>query len=343
MKRILIIMLLLAAVPGISVSAQKWLKNVGKALEKVDKFLDTSSSSSSSTTSSRSQSSASQKVKGRETKIGDVTLNNAITGIDVTYMGAYRTDADKGIIDLKFLNSGSEDITVYGLRQQVAIFDTEGNQYDDFTVLTGNDHTNWGGYRFRAGIPARVKLEIHGLPAGQEVTIHTAKFPASLKYDSSVANPLEIKNVVIPVYDKTIADAAAKGFPEKGQWTAVTPDGDNIIIDFNSKSKEFMFAGESNYGFILADPKLGSKQMNTIEEVKINGTSAIMTFLNFRDYNVYTIKVTYNPADGTLTTSDLNTIEFGSEIPKRSLIFPDDPQKFSHASIPVNYSLDDYQ
>lgn len=344
MKRILIILLLLAAMPSVPVSAQKWLKNVGKALEKVDKFLDTSSSSSSSkSASSRSESSTSRQAKGRVTQFGDVTISNALSGIDVTFVGAYRTDADNGIVDLKFVNTGTEDVIVYGLTQQVAIFDTEGNQYDDFKILTGNDHATWGGYRFRAGIPSRVKIEIHGLPANQEVTLHTAKFPSSLKYDSSVSNPLEIKNVLIPVYDSALAQAASQGFPEKGQWTTVTSDGDNIVFDFNAKTKEFMIFGEQCYGFILADTKYGNKQINPIDEIKINGSTAIMTFVNLRDYNTYTIKVTFNPADGSLTTSNLDCKEYGSEIPKRILVFPDDPAKFTRPSVPVTYSIEDYQ
>lgn len=46
-KTIFLLVTLMIACSG-EASAQKWLKNVGKALEKVDKFLDTSTTSSSS-------------------------------------------------------------------------------------------------------------------------------------------------------------------------------------------------------------------------------------------------------------------------------------------------------
>lgn len=60
-KTIFLLVTLVIACSG-EASAQKWLKNVGKALEKVDKFLDTSTTSSSSTKSS-TKSSDSGKTK----------------------------------------------------------------------------------------------------------------------------------------------------------------------------------------------------------------------------------------------------------------------------------------
>ena len=56
MKKIILILALLIAVPPYA-SAQKWLKSVGRALEKVDKFLDSSASSPSSSKSSAEKSS----------------------------------------------------------------------------------------------------------------------------------------------------------------------------------------------------------------------------------------------------------------------------------------------
>lgn len=60
-KAIFLLVTLVIACSG-EASAQKWLKNVGKALEKVDKFLDTSTTSSSSAKSS-TKSSDSGKTK----------------------------------------------------------------------------------------------------------------------------------------------------------------------------------------------------------------------------------------------------------------------------------------
>lgn len=60
-KAIFLLVTLVIACSG-EASAQKWLKNVGKALEKVDKFLDTSTASSSSA-KSPAKSSDSGKTK----------------------------------------------------------------------------------------------------------------------------------------------------------------------------------------------------------------------------------------------------------------------------------------
>lgn len=60
-KTIFLLVTLMIACSG-EASAQKWLKNVGKALEKVDKFLDTATTSSSSA-KSPAKSSDSGKTK----------------------------------------------------------------------------------------------------------------------------------------------------------------------------------------------------------------------------------------------------------------------------------------
>lgn len=70
MKKVIFLLVTLMIACSGEASAQKWLKNVGKALEKVDKFLDTSTTSSSSSKSS-------SKSPSKSSAAGTTKVNQA--------------------------------------------------------------------------------------------------------------------------------------------------------------------------------------------------------------------------------------------------------------------------
>lgn len=70
MKKVIFLLVTLMIACSGEASAQKWLKNVGKALEKVDKFLDTSTTSSSSAKSS-------SKSPSKSSAAGTTKVNQA--------------------------------------------------------------------------------------------------------------------------------------------------------------------------------------------------------------------------------------------------------------------------
>jgi len=140
--------------------------------------------------------------------------------------------------------------------------------------------------------------------------------------------------------DQTPANSDT-GFPEKGQWHTKTTDGLDVIIDINTAAKTFSYFDEPNYGFIVTNSY--ERQVNTIEEVKVTANKSRIKFINFRDYNTYGITLTYNPADGTLTISELELIEKNPDFMKYYLNLPYEELTLRRATSPLTYSTDQYE
>ena len=61
------------------------------------------------------------------------------------------------------------------------------------------------------------------------------------------------------------------------------------------------------------------------------------------DYNTYAITLTYNPADGSMTTSGLELIEQNPDFRKYYMNLPEEELTLRRCSSPLRYSTDQYE
>lgn len=136
LNRLIVGLFVLLMIPSEAFS-QKWLKKIEKALETVDKVLDTGSSDS------KSDSKAVNEGKSVVAKIGDdgrggtfkMTTHHPDFKVKVKRC---EVSGKTCVIDMLFENVGSEDVTITAGQLLGAIaYDDEANQY----VLTQNDNT----------------------------------------------------------------------------------------------------------------------------------------------------------------------------------------------------------
>lgn len=393
-KTIFLLVTLMIACSG-EASAQKWLKNVGKALEKVDKFLDTSTTSSSST-KSPAKSSDSGKTKVNQTdytkkEVLAVDFNNVGEPVDLGLSvkwssrnfgaaepfqyGAYTTLQEDNLSKywgdewrLPTEAEWNELLTKCQIKAVEVRLKQTGTQIDEVGYLlvigpNGNkiwlpmagldegDH-NWhersGGFYWISDFYTKPVASVSKGPFTMVEYIAPDYESGGLEKfygDVNIYYGASLRPVYVgPEGAKAkAAERAAKGFPEKCQWQTTTSEEKNIIIDLNTADKEFMLFDIKTHGFIIVkDLQYGGKQVNTIDDVKVNGNSAKLKFTNYIDYNTYGGTLTFNPTDGSVTLSGLEMLE-KSEFNKFLMNIPDEPIKFTRASSPLEYSTEIYE
>ncbi len=138
---------------------------------------------------------------------------------------------------------------------------------------------------------------------------------------------------------KADAQAETDGFPASGLWYVNAQDGYTIFFDFDSREKSFKYYDEKCNGFMVIQNEYG-KQVNVIDDIKITGNTADVKFVNLNDYNTYTLKLTYNHADRSLTISDLKLVEQNPDFNKYLLDMPDCPIKLNRDNGNRRYSIE---
>lgn len=177
MKKLGLIILLLAT--ATEMPAQKWLKNLGKALDKVEKVANQLTGNSTGLDTSA-------KLKSTTFTYGDVQVVTTLPQFTVAVDGVKRVSRECGAISLTLTNTSSEDVRLYGLNFMKSLTDSKGNDYSDYgkwEIKIGNQTIRRYGtdndFTFPAGQTVDVVWYIYGLPG--TVTVETEKVGSFMK------------------------------------------------------------------------------------------------------------------------------------------------------------------
>lgn len=177
MKKLSLIILLLAA--ATELPAQKWLKNLGKALDKVEKAAN-------QLTGNPTAQEATTGTKATTFTYGDVVVATTLPQFTVAVDGVKRVSRECGAISLTLTNTSSEDVRLYGLNVMKSLTDSKGNDYSGYgkwEIKIGNQTIRRYGtdndYTFPAGQAVNVVWYIYGLPG--TATVETEKVGSFMK------------------------------------------------------------------------------------------------------------------------------------------------------------------
>lgn len=177
MKKLGLIILLL--VTATEMPAQKWLKNLGKTLDKVEKAANQLTGNSTGLDTSA-------KLKSTTFTYGDVQVVTTLPQFTVAVDGVKRVSRECGTISLTLTNTSSEDVRLYGLNFMKSLTDSKGNDYSDYgkwEIKIGNQTIRRYGtdndFTFTAGQTVNVVWYIYGLPG--TVTVETEKVGSFMK------------------------------------------------------------------------------------------------------------------------------------------------------------------
>lgn len=297
-----IIALCLMALFAQSVNAQGFFKKLGKALKESAQTIVTGGAVT------------------QETKWGNITVKHLIPNMTVSVQNVER-NGDNLAVTLLFTNTSSQKMQLWDLRSR-KVFDSQGTQYNS-SCMVGNEWLTIGdSYSyFESQVPTKVVCSFGAVPTSSFV-VSMIKFETSYISDGKrYETPLEIRNITVPEH-KPVAtttnaasttaksttttvnnQAGAKIF--KGEWS--NKGGDcYLAIDLYAKSIE-VEAGELSHGS-LAIFYGNSSDANIIQSASITGNTATLN-MTCRDESKVTVKLTYNPANKTITVSNAKVDE----------------------------------
>lgn len=163
--------------------AQKWLKNIGKALDKVGQIADQLTAGDNGQTPKKSQSSSS---KSTVFTCGDVKVATTLPNFKISVDKVMRTGKASAAIYLTITNTSMQDVRLYGLNIVKGLVDLNGNDYSGYGLWMleigevaikryGTDDD----YTFPSRQSVAAKLHIYGLK-GKE-TVETVKMGSVMK------------------------------------------------------------------------------------------------------------------------------------------------------------------
>lgn len=296
-----IIALCLMALFAQSVNAQGFFKKLGKALKESAQTIVTGGAVT------------------QETKWGNITVKHLIPNMTVSVQNVER-NGDKLLVTLLFTNTSSQKMQLWGLRAR-KVFDSQGTQYNS-SCMVGNEWLTIGdSYSyFESQVPTKVVCSFGAVPS-KSFVVSMIKFETSYISDGKrYETPLEIRNITVPEYKPVTTttnaatttaknttatvnnQAGAKIF--KGEWS--NKEGDcYLAIDLYAKSIE-VEAGELSHGSFAIFYSPYSSDGNVIKSAVITGNTAVVTTKCLKDDDgiKVTMKLTYNPANKTITVSD---------------------------------------
>ena len=182
MKKMFVISLLL--VTATELPAQKWLRNLGKTLDKVEEVTNR-------LTGNLTAQEAITSSKVTTFKYGDVQISTTLPNFTIGLNKVKRISRECGTISLTFTNTSSEDVRLYGLNNMKSLTDSKGNDYTGYgkwKVIIGDQTIKRYGtdddYTFPAGQPVNVVWYIYGLPG--TATVKTEKVGSFMKTTTSM-------------------------------------------------------------------------------------------------------------------------------------------------------------
>ncbi len=163
--------------------AQKWLKDIGKALDKVGQIADQLAAGDNWQTQKKSQNSSS---KPTVFTYGDVKVATTLPNFKISVDKVTRTGKASAAIYLTITNTSMQDVRLYGLNIVKGLIDSNGNDYSGYGLWMleigevaikryGTDDD----YTFPSHQSVAAKLHIYGLK-GKE-TVETVKMGSVMK------------------------------------------------------------------------------------------------------------------------------------------------------------------
>lgn len=175
-------MITLLSVITCDLSAQKWLKSIGKALNKVEKVAEQLTNSENGQT----QAGLTSNSKSTVFTYGDVKVTTTLPSFTISVNEVKRISLNCGTISLTLTNTSSEDVRLYGLSVMKSLTDSKGNDYSGYgkwEMKIGNQTIRRYGtdddYTFPAGQAVNAVWYIYGLPG--TVTTETEKVGSFMK------------------------------------------------------------------------------------------------------------------------------------------------------------------
>lgn len=175
-------MIILLSVITCDLSAQKWLKSIGKALNKVEKVAEQLTNGENGQT----QAGLTSNSKSTVFTYGDVKVATTLPGFTISVNEVKRISLNCGTISLTLTNTSSEDVRLYGLSVMKSLTDSKGNDYSGYgkwEMKIGNQTIRRYGtdddYTFPAGQAVNVVWYIYDLPG--TVTTETEKVGSFMK------------------------------------------------------------------------------------------------------------------------------------------------------------------
>lgn len=171
----LFIAILLFAVTG-NISAQKWLKSIGKALNKVEKVAGLLTRGENG----QAQTGLNNGSKPTVFTYGDVKVSTTLPGFTISVDEVKRTGKESGTISLTLTNTSSEDVRLYGINVMKSLTDSHGNDFSGYgrwELKIGSQTIRRYGtdddYTFPAGQAVNAVWHIYGLSG--TATVKTEK------------------------------------------------------------------------------------------------------------------------------------------------------------------------
>lgn len=286
MRKLWIIILL--SVITCDLSAQKWLKSIGKALNKVEKVAEQLTNGENGQT----QTGLTSNSKSTVFTYGDVKVATTLPSFTISVNEVKRISQNCGTISLTLTNTSSEDVRLYGLSVMKSLTDSKGNDYSGYgkwEIKIGNQTIRRYGtdddYTFPAGQAVNAVWYIFGLPG--TVTTETEKVGSFMKTTTRMPSvtiqsfalepnivyqkentrrhyTLEITGVKIPAYVHIDREGIDRDVDS--MKTAVIPTAENkgVIITTAGDSTETVIP-------ICAYP--GNDDKKTNEEKNNNGNT----------------------------------------------------------------------
>lgn len=298
-----IIALCLMALFAQSVNAQGFFKKLGKALTESAKEI------------------VSGGAVTQETKWGNVTIKHQIPNLTVSLQNVER-NGNSAVVTLLFTNTSSSQSKVYRLYHQKT-FDSQGNEYNA-RCQVGRDLLVLGDAWscFEPNVPTKVFYIINNVPS-KAFNLRLLKFESGFYRNGQgpfIDAPIEVRNITVPemtvstqatsnaqatknTLTTTNTQTGAKIF--KGEWS--NKEGDcYLAIDLYAKSIEVEAGKPLTHGSFAIFYGPNSRDGNAILSAVITGNTAVVTTKCLKDEDgiKVTMKLTYNPANKTITVSD---------------------------------------
>ena len=170
-----------------------------KALDVVDVVTSRSSKETITTTStdgySTSSSSYNDTSYSSNSTASGVTTNHPDFNINITRCAVSGRTC---VIDLVMENTGSNDVHIKFA--EIVAYDNEGNEYQDISIVVGNDSNKWIDQidkDLMSGVPVKARLTINGV-SESATTIRRINWTTySNAWNLSFNKPLKFQNISI--------------------------------------------------------------------------------------------------------------------------------------------------
>lgn len=192
MKKLILLAVLFVGVGVQQVSAQKWLKTLGKV---ANAALTDDQKKTDATAKTQSKGTPSQNVQASKNTNAD-NIVSSMPELTFKLVKCARQGNDV-VISAILKNTSSKELTIQP-KGEVTIFDSEGDAYElnGEACTFGNDH--WDSYNYAklpAGIPIKVKFVIPNVsPSAAELSIVKLGYETRPDYKK---NYFEIRNLAI--------------------------------------------------------------------------------------------------------------------------------------------------